>query len=187
MHHPEWNTVFPLRFGADPDRQSSLCLVGEQDQQRALYQRFIQQRFNQAHGAQVSHFMPELLGLRTAQAELSAVCGARLAHSTELFLEQYLLIKTAIFSPAHGQLKVLLSADAESLRLSVEDQGPGIAAQELVRVFERFYSRDNSQGAGLGLAIVEMIASRLGGRIHLSNLPQGGLQASLELPRQPPA
>ncbi|UUY06744.1 thermostable hemolysin [Pseudomonas sp. J452] len=90
MHHPEWNTVFPLHFGADPQCQSSLCLVGEQDQQRAAYQHFIQQRFNEAHGARVSHFMPELLGLRTPQAELTAVCGARLARSEELFLEQYL-------------------------------------------------------------------------------------------------
>ncbi|MBB1520648.1 thermostable hemolysin [Aquipseudomonas guryensis] len=90
MHHPEWNTVFPLHFGADPQSQSSLCLVGEQDQQRAAYQHFIHQRFNEAHGARVSHFMPELLGLRTPQAELTAVCGARLARSEELFLEQYL-------------------------------------------------------------------------------------------------
>lgn len=100
---------------------------------------------------------------------------------------QNLLTNAANFSPAQGQLRVLLGGDTEKLCLSVEDQGPGIAADELERVFERFYSRDNSQGAGLGLAIVQMIATRLGGRIHLSNLPQGGLRASLELPRQPTA
>ena len=90
MHHPEWNTVFPLHFGADPARQSSLCLVGEQAPQRAAYEHFIQQRFNEAHGARVNHFMPELLGLRTPDEQLTAVCGARLARSEELFLEQYL-------------------------------------------------------------------------------------------------
>lgn len=99
---------------------------------------------------------------------------------------QNLLTNAANFSPAEGQLKVRLEADAERLRLSVEDQGPGIAPERLQRVFERFYSRDNQQGAGLGLAIVEMIASHLGGRIELSNLPEGGLRATLELPRHFP-
>lgn len=100
---------------------------------------------------------------------------------------QNLLTNAVNFSPAHGQLRVLLGGDADSLFLCVEDQGPGIAEDQLEQVFERFYSRDNSQGAGLGLAIVQMIASRLGGSIRLSNLPEGGLQARLELPRHSPA
>jgi two-component system sensor histidine kinase QseC len=66
--------------------------------------------------------------------------------------------------------------------LSVLDQGPGIDEADRARVFERFYSRGNAQGAGLGLTIVNTIAHRLGGRITLVNRPEGGLQATLTIP-----
>ncbi|CNK91535.1 signal transduction histidine kinase [Mycobacterium tuberculosis] len=67
---------------------------------------------------------------------------------------------------------------ATSLR--VEDQGPGIDETELGRLFERFYSRGNANGAGLGLAIVEMIVGKIGSRLALHNLAQGGLCARLD-------
>ncbi|KAF2410002.1 sensor protein CreC [Pseudomonas antarctica] len=63
--------------------------------------------------------------------------------------------------------------------LSVEDQGPGIDEAELGRLFERFYSRDNANGAGLGLAIVDMIVGKIGCKLALHNLEQGGLCARL--------
>ena len=83
--------------------------------------------------------------------------------------------------PRYRQLP--LWRDAQRLLLQVEDQGPGIPAEDLERVFERFYSRGMVQGAGLGLAIVQSIARRHAGQIRLRNLDSGGLQASLELPR----
>ena len=94
-----------------------------------------------------------------------------------------LVTNAVTHSPAGGRLHVRLSADAQRLLLQVEDQGPGIPAEDLERVFERFYSRGTVQGAGLGLAIVQSIARRHAGQIRLRNLDSGGLQASLELPR----
>jgi two-component system sensor histidine kinase QseC len=96
---------------------------------------------------------------------------------------QNLVTNAVNHSPAGGRLHVRLSADAQRLLLQVEDQGPGIPAEDLERVFERFYSRGTVQGAGLGLAIVQSIARRHAGQIRLRNLDSGGLQASLELPR----
>lgn len=96
---------------------------------------------------------------------------------------QNLVTNAVNHSPAGGRLHVRLSADAQRLLLQVEDQGPGIPAEDLERVFERFYSRGTVQGAGLGLAIVQSIARRHAGQIRLHNLDSGGLQASLELPR----
>ena len=96
---------------------------------------------------------------------------------------QNLVTNAVNHSPAGGRLHVRLSADAQCLLLQVEDQGPGIPAEDLERVFERFYSRGTVQGAGLGLAIVQSIARRHAGQIRLRNLDSGGLQASLELPR----
>lgn len=67
--------------------------------------------------------------------------------------------------------------------MSVEDQGPGIDEAERDRLFERFYSRGNDHGAGLGLTIVQSIANRLGGQVRLENRPSGGLRATFEFAR----
>ncbi|WP_163726898.1 PAS domain-containing sensor histidine kinase [Parabacteroides sp. 52] len=54
--------------------------------------------------------------------------------------------------------------------LFVEDDGMGISAQELPKIFERFYKSDNfTQGGGLGLPIAEEIVKRLNGRIHVES------------------
>jgi len=79
------------------------------------------------------------------------------------------------FSPAGGEVKVVIGANG----LSVEDQGPGIDEAEMGRLFERFYSRGHANGAGLGLAIVEMIVGKIGCRLALRNREQGGLRAQL--------
>ncbi|MFI8482956.1 ATP-binding protein [Pseudomonas sp. NPDC078700] len=96
---------------------------------------------------------------------------------------QNLLTNAANFSPAGGELLVHLSQLPEGeIQLSVKDMGPGIDEQQLARLFERFYSQGNPQGAGLGLSIVEMIAKRLGGSVMLKNDHAGGLLATLKLP-----
>ncbi|WP_314409903.1 ATP-binding protein [Pseudomonas kuykendallii] len=97
---------------------------------------------------------------------------------------QNLVTNAANFSPAGGEVTVqLVEAGGDRFVLSVRDRGPGIDEAKIERLFERFYSRDNPNGAGLGLSIVEMIAKRLGGSIALENHPQGGLLASLSIPR----
>jgi two-component system sensor histidine kinase QseC len=93
-----------------------------------------------------------------------------------------LISNAANFSPAHGVITVQLDQADGFYLLSVEDQGPGIDEAERGRLFERFYSRGNVQGAGLGLTIVNTIATRLGGRITLVNRPEGGLRATLSIP-----
>ncbi|MDH4554397.1 two-component sensor histidine kinase [Pseudomonas sp. BN417] len=101
---------------------------------------------------------------------------------------QNLVTNAANFSPPEGEVKVSLdNHDRKYLVLRVEDRGPGIDEARLERLFERFYSQDNPQGAGLGLAIVQMIANRLGGMITLQNREGGGLCAELKLPRAAPA
>src|SRR5690606_2444823 len=90
MGHPDWNTGFPLPLGSDAEPSASLCLARAGDVQRQAFERFIRQRFDEAHGARISSFMPDLFGLHDARQQLSAVCGARLAAGQPLFLEQYL-------------------------------------------------------------------------------------------------
>ena len=100
---------------------------------------------------------------------------------------QNLVTNATNFSPPGGEVKVSLLPDGRDFfLLRVEDQGPGIEESRLERLFERFYSQDNPQGAGLGLAIVQMIATRLGGSITLYNREGGGTCADLKLPRLAP-
>jgi two-component system sensor histidine kinase QseC len=94
-----------------------------------------------------------------------------------------LVTNAANFSPANGTITVRLVKKGDHYELSVEDQGPGIDEAERERLFERFYSRGNDQGAGLGLTIVRTIADRLGGQVRLENRPEGGLSATLEIGR----
>jgi signal transduction histidine kinase len=78
--------------------------------------------------------------------------------------------------------------DGAAVVIRVCDQGPGIPAEHLERVFEPFYRVESSRsrdtgGTGLGLCIARDIAQAHGGALTLANLPQRGLQATLTLPR----
>jgi two-component system, OmpR family, sensor histidine kinase MprB len=69
--------------------------------------------------------------------------------------------------------------------LEVRDHGPGIAAEDLPRVFDRFYRAPGARarpGSGLGLAIVRQMAEVHGGAVHAANDPGGGARLTLELP-----
>ncbi|MCY1439293.1 Sensor-like histidine kinase senX3 [compost metagenome] len=71
---------------------------------------------------------------------------------------------------------------ASRIELVVEDEGTGIDEESLSRVFERFYSRNSPNGAGLGLSIVATIIDRMGGQVRLENRAGGGLAATLSFP-----
>jgi hypothetical protein len=58
--------------------------------QRAAFEQFIAKRFLRAYGANVTHFLPHLLGVRDGLAQWQAAAGYAAAHTQKLFLEQYL-------------------------------------------------------------------------------------------------
>jgi two-component system sensor histidine kinase KdpD len=75
--------------------------------------------------------------------------------------------------------------------VQVADRGPGLAADELERVFEKFYRGTHpmttaSRGAGLGLAICSAIIQAHGGRIWAENRPGGGACFLFSLPLEGP-
>ncbi|WP_296942996.1 ATP-binding protein [uncultured Massilia sp.] len=87
------------------------------------------------------------------------------------------LVSNAIkYSPEGGTIEVALQPCAGGCRLSVADQGPGIAPALQKKVFERFYRipGQDQPGSGLGLAIAERAAERNGGAIRLENQGDGG-------------
>lgn len=87
-----------------------------------------------------------------------------------------------------GNANVEIQDSAERLRVIVSDNGPGIALEFHETVFEPFYrlegSRNrNSGGVGMGMTIAREAARRMGGDLHLSQTPGGGLTVTLDLPR----
>ena len=85
-------------------------------------------------------------------------------------------------------VRLTLSDRGDYACLRVEDDGPGIPAAELKRVLTPFVRLDDARhrdtgGLGLGLAIVSNVVEREGGRLLLSNLPQGGLRVEIRLLR----
>ena len=82
----------------------------------------------------------------------------------------------------------ILVRDGAQLEISVRDDGPGIPAAELERVFEPFYRLESSRnrdtgGTGLGLGIARDLAQAHGGALVLANRAEAGLEARLTLPR----
>jgi two-component system sensor histidine kinase MprB len=83
-------------------------------------------------------------------------------------------------SPAGEPVEVRVRDGA----IEVRDHGPGIAAEDLPRVFDRFYRAPLARGrpgSGLGLAIVRQFAEAHGGAVHAANDPDGGARLALEL------
>jgi signal transduction histidine kinase len=90
------------------------------------------------------------------------------------------------FSPPAGTVSVAASAAPRLVRLSVSDQGPGIPEAERSRVFERFYSVDDSRsgrGAGLGLAITRWVVDLHGGAVRIEDADPAGCRVVVDLPQ----
>ena len=103
-------------------------------------------------------------------------------------IEQVLvnLLHNAIkFTPPGGSITVSASSDDSGVRISVADTGVGIPADDLPRVFERFYKADKARsggGTGLGLAIARHIVEAHGGRIWAESVEGRGATFIFTLP-----
>ena len=100
-------------------------------------------------------------------------------------LEQVLtnLVDNAIrHSPQGGTVTVGLAADrAKQVVLTVEDEGDGISPQDAERVFERFQTTPEGDGAGLGLAIAREIVRAHGGELRAESAEDGGAHLIMTL------
>jgi len=87
-----------------------------------------------------------------------------------------------------GAIDLDFEADDRSVRLRVRDSGIGIPADDLARIFERFYRVDKARsralgGTGLGLSIVKHLAQRMGGEVRVESELDEGSTFSVTLPR----
>jgi DNA-binding response OmpR family regulator/signal transduction histidine kinase len=105
----------------------------------------------------------------------------------------HLLNNAVTYSPAGGTLKIQLETNDVEVRLSIADQGAGIAPEHLDRIFDRFYrvsiapGEERSSGSGLGLAVARATIEAHGGRIWADS-PGVGLGSTFycTLPFAPP-
>jgi K+-sensing histidine kinase KdpD len=96
------------------------------------------------------------------------------------------LVDNAIkYSPEHTTVGVQLTYNKLEVLLQVHDEGPGIAEEDMERVFDKYYRGAKAKaqpGAGVGLSVVASIAAAHGGRATVRNRPEGGAAFLISLP-----
>ncbi len=100
-----------------------------------------------------------------------------------------LLTNAVTYTPAHGQVQVAWQPHGEGGILTFRDNGPGIAAEHLPRLTERFYRPDAGReshqgGTGLGLAIVKHVLIRHHGHLHIESKENQGSAFHCHFPAQ---
>ena len=91
---------------------------------------------------------------------------------------------------AAGQVQVAVRQSGPRIVVEVDDDGPGVAAEDAGRVFDRFFTRPRAgaeqpgarSGTGLGLALVHAVAVAHGGTVELGESAWAGARFTLELP-----
>ncbi len=103
---------------------------------------------------------------------------------------QSILENASSFSPRGGTVIVTLRQNHDGVELEVDDEGPGIPADKIDQVFERYFSSrpfendvDRPTHAGLGLWLVRRNVEALGGQVSAANRSGGGLSIVIVLPR----
>ena len=126
--------------------------------------------------------VPHLAESATAEREPVVVGDGEL-----LRLSVTNLLRNAVrYSPVQGAVEIkVVVTDGEAV-ISIRDHGPGIPAQYIDRIFDRFFrvpSKEGTfQGIGLGLTIVRGVARLHGGSVGVTNRPDGGCEFTLRLP-----
>jgi two-component system, OmpR family, sensor kinase len=117
------------------------------------------------------------LELRVGPGRLDAVCDpVRVAQIVRILIDNAL-----VHTPPGSLIAVTARRTEEQVRLAVHDDGEGIDAQALSRIFEPFYTADDAQGSGLGLAIASELAERMSGRLSVDSRP-GDTTFTLDIP-----
>jgi two-component system sensor histidine kinase SenX3 len=115
-----------------------------------------------------------------------------LGNADEIALALSNLVSNAVaYSPDNSRVVIAAKADDSRVDVAVTDQGIGIPAGELDRIFERFYRVDPARhrstgGTGLGLSIVKHVAASHGGEVSVWSVEGHGSTFTLSLPRRTP-
>lgn len=145
--------------------------------------------FNDAQGTLPAH--------QRVRVEVTASHRVRVAGTEEAIetVVENLLDNAISFSPAGATVRVQLQSKGGVARMTIEDQGPGVAQEDLERIFERHFSHRSESPAfvngevpgadthfGIGLAIVRRNVELMDGSVIAENRAEGGLKVTVRLP-----
>lgn len=92
------------------------------------------------------------------------------------------LVRNAVQAAGAEGVVMAVTAHAHEVCLSVQDSGPGVPAEELKHLFERFYTRRKQGGTGVGLSVAQQIAAQHSGHISVASTLGEGTTFTLSLP-----
>jgi PAS domain S-box-containing protein len=125
---------------------------------------------------------------RSQRIEIEVPEGAADVMADKRYARQVLtnlLANASKYSPEQSVIRVVVRPMPNMVRISVEDQGPGIAPEQQAGLFERFYrvrNDNDAPGVGLGLAIAKGIVEAHGGSIGIDSEPGAGTRVWFTLP-----
>ncbi len=93
------------------------------------------------------------------------------------------LLSNAVQHAPEGRITIHAEARPREIVIRVSDDGPGIPAEELPRIFERFHKGRHSRGSGLGLSIAQKLVLAHRGDIHVQSTEGVGTTVTVSLPR----
>jgi two-component system sensor histidine kinase KdpD len=95
-----------------------------------------------------------------------------------------LLLNASLHTPPGTRVQISAQVEAKEIALIVADTGPGVPAEALPHLFDKFYRAPGAAagGSGLGLSIVKGFMDAHGGRVSAQNRPGGGAEFTLRLP-----
>jgi signal transduction histidine kinase len=91
------------------------------------------------------------------------------------------------YTPPGGRVELRAAPDGAGVLLTVRDTGPGIAPEDLPRIWDRLYRGDksrNEKGLGLGLSLVKAVVQAHSGTVDVSSQPGAGAVFTVRLPRR---
>ncbi|MEX0624369.1 MAG: ATP-binding protein, partial [Saccharospirillum sp.] len=159
-------TLIHLLLDAVPDPVLAGCILGKYNRAREMGQTLVIDP--DSHMADVPAQLPK--------DQLVSVLGNLIDNALEATRRQ---------QGEGGQVQLSMTDLGLDLIFEVEDQGPGISAEEEARMFEKGVTSKSGSGHGIGLYLVRQFVERWGGSITVENLAVGGSRFTLYLPKQP--
>lgn len=134
-----------------------------------------------------------LLGLKANFDDMGMLMNYTSTHGSTLMLQPF-AIKRALSNIIENAIRyghcanVSLYEDEQQVSIIVKDEGPGIAPEELKKIFQPFYRIEDSRnketgGHGLGLTIAQALIKRQGGEIQMDSTPQKGTTVCIVFPK----
>jgi signal transduction histidine kinase len=156
--------------------------------------RFSRPSSEEVQSIDVNAFVEDALQLAELQGDMSVRVERRLAQGlpqiegssqalVQVLVNLLLNARQALASQPDAHLLTETRAVDGAVEILVEDNGPGIAEEDLPQIFDPFFTtRDPGQGTGLGLSIAFDIMRNHGGTLEYASAPSGGARFRLRLP-----